>query len=184
MSPRVILSVVLPAFGNPNDLTEIEGRLVESPDDVSLLFSRACTLDMLGRNNEARDAYIEVIKRDGTHIGALGNLGTLLYNAGYRNAARLTYNEALTHHPRDLRTLINLGNALLETNELAFSRDLYERALEVDPQLSPAHQGLSHVLGRLGEHALVEVHRRAGFEAIRNCFVSATIKHVPERHDR
>ncbi len=49
---------------------------------------------MLGRNNEARDAYIEVIKRDGAHIGALGNLGTLLCNAGYRNAARMTYGDA------------------------------------------------------------------------------------------
>ena len=67
------------------------------------------------------DAYIEVIKRDGGHIGALGNLGTLLSNAGYRSAARLTYNEALKHHPRDLRTLINLANALLENDELALS---------------------------------------------------------------
>ena len=48
-------------------------------------------------------------RRDGAHIGALGNLGTLLYNAGYRSAARMTYGEALRHHPRDLRTLINLG---------------------------------------------------------------------------
>ena len=62
---------MLPAFGNPNDLTEIEERLAQAPDDISLLFSRACSLDTLGRNNEARDAYIEVIKRDGTHIGAL-----------------------------------------------------------------------------------------------------------------
>jgi Flp pilus assembly protein TadD len=82
---------VLPAFGNPYELTEIEERLSLAPDDVSLLFSRACLLDSLGRNNEARDAYIEVIKRDGTHIDALGNLGALLYNAGYRSAARLTY---------------------------------------------------------------------------------------------
>ena len=90
------------AFGNSNDLTEIDERLAHAPDDISLLFSRACTLDMLGRNNEARDAYIEAIKRDGTHIGAIGYLGTLLYNAGYRSAARLTYGEALKHHPRDL----------------------------------------------------------------------------------
>ncbi|MGA7748332.1 MAG: hypothetical protein WCC95_19190 [Candidatus Sulfotelmatobacter sp.] len=115
---------MLPAFGNPNDLTEIDERLAQAPDDVALLFSRACTLDMLGRNNEAHDAYIEVIRRDGAHIGALGNLGTLLYNAGYRSAARLTYGEALRHHPRDLRTLINLGNALLENDELPLSRDL------------------------------------------------------------
>ena len=157
---------MLPAFGSPHELAEIEERLTHAPDDVSLLFSRACTLDQLGRNNDARDAYIAVIRRDGTHLGALGNLGTLLYNAGYRSAARLTYSEALKHHPRDLRMLVNLGNALLETNELAFARDLYERAIEVDPQSAPAHQGLSHVLGRLGEHVLAEEHRRAGFGAM------------------
>lgn len=60
---------MLPAFGNPYELTEIEERLAQAPDDVSLLFSRACVLDSLGSNNEARDAYIEVIKRDGAHLG-------------------------------------------------------------------------------------------------------------------
>lgn len=60
---------MLPAFGNPHELTEIEDRLAEAPDDVSLLFSRAYLLDLLGRNSEARDAYIAVIKRDGSHIG-------------------------------------------------------------------------------------------------------------------
>ncbi len=114
--------LVLPAFANPHELTEIGERLAQAPDDVSLLFSRVCIVDLLGRNDEAKGAYIEVIKRDCAHIGALGNLGTLLYNAGYRSAARLTYGEALKHHPRDLRTLINLGNALLENNDLADAR--------------------------------------------------------------
>jgi tetratricopeptide (TPR) repeat protein len=155
---------VLPAFGNSRDLNDIEERLAKAPDDLSLLFSRACALDMLGRNDEARDAYIAVIRRDGTHVGALGNLGTLLFNAGYRSAARLTYREALKHHPNDQRSLVNLGNALLESNELVESRQLYERAIELDPDSAQAHQGLSHVLGRLGEDALAEQHRRRGFE--------------------
>jgi hypothetical protein len=155
---------VLPAFGNSRDLNDIEERLAKAPDDLSLLFSRACALDMLGRNDEARDAYIAVIKSDGAHVGALGNLGTLLYNAGYRSAARLTYREALKHHPNDQRSLVNLGNALLESNELVESRQLYERAIELDPDSAQAHQGLSHVLGRLGEDALAEEHRRRGFE--------------------
>ena len=71
-----------------------------------------------------------------------GNLGTLLYNAGYRSAARLTYGEALKHHPRDLRTLINLANALLENNELAFSRDLYGR-LPISRDVACPAQSLS-----------------------------------------
>ena len=157
---------MLPAFGNSQDLSDIEERLARAPDDLSLLFSRACTLDMLGRNDEARDAYIAVIRRDGSHVGALGNLGTLLYNAGYRSAARLTYREALKHNPRDLRSLVNLGNALLESNDLDEARQLYERAIEIDPLSSQAHQGLSHVLGRLGKDALAEEHRRRGFEAM------------------
>jgi Flp pilus assembly protein TadD len=76
---------VLRAFGNPQDLHAIEERLEQTPDDVGLLFARACMLDMLGRNDDARDAYIAVIRRDGTHLGAVTNLGTLLYNAGYRS---------------------------------------------------------------------------------------------------
>jgi hypothetical protein len=73
---------VLPAFGNSQDLRDIEVRLEQAPDDIGLLFARACMLDMLGRNDDARDAYIAVIRRDGTHLGALTNFGTLLYNAG------------------------------------------------------------------------------------------------------
>ncbi len=105
-------------------------------------------LDMLGRNDEARDAYIAVIKRDGAHVGALGNLGTLLYNAGYRSAARLPYREALKHNPRDLRSLVNLGNALLESNDFGEARQVYERAIELDPDSAPAHY-----VGRLLEVA-------------------------------
>jgi hypothetical protein len=157
---------VLPAFGNSQDLLDIEERLERAPDDIGLLFSRACLLDMLGRNNSARDAYIEVIKRDGKHLGALTNLGTLLFHAGYRSAARLTYQEALKHHPNDVPSLINYGNALLESNDLEVARQVYERAIELDAESAQAHQGLSHVLGRLGQDEEAERHRQLGFKVM------------------
>ena len=127
-------------------------------------FVAVCALDMLGRNNEARDADSEVIKRDGTISGPCETSGVALLRGLLGSAARLTYNEALTHHPRDLRTLINLGNALLETNELAFSRDLYERALEVDPQCHRRIKGSATCSAVSVNMALVEVHRRAGLK--------------------
>jgi len=157
---------VLPAFGNPQDLADIEQRLEQAPDDIGLLFSRACVLDMLGRSNSARDAYIEVIKRDGTHLGALTNLGTLLFNAGYRSAARLTYQEALKHHPNDVPSLINFGNALLEAQELDSARQVYERAIARDANSAQAHQGLSHVLERMGLEEEAERHRQLGFKVM------------------
>jgi hypothetical protein len=92
---------VLPAFGNSQDLSDIEERLAKAPDDLSLLFARACTLDMLGRNDKVRDAYIAVIRRDGTHAGARGNLGTLLYNAGYRSAAAIQQGQKRFDGARD-----------------------------------------------------------------------------------
>ena len=154
---------MLPAFGNSQDLRDIEERLEQSPDDIGLLFSRACVLDMLGRSNSARDAYIEVIKRDGAHLGALTNLGTLLFNAGYRSAARLTYQEALKHHPDDVPSLINFGNALLEAQELDAARQVYERAIACDANSAQAHQGLSHVLERMGLEEEADRHRQLGF---------------------
>ena len=157
---------MLPAFGNPRDLEDVEAQLAQSPDDIELLFRRACLLDLLGRSDDARDAYIVVIKRDAKHLGALGNLGTLLYNAGYRSAARLTYGEALKHHPNDLHMLVNFGNALFENQQLVEARVVYEHALEVNADYAPSHQGLSHVLERLGEREAAEEHRRLGFGAM------------------
>jgi hypothetical protein len=156
---------MFPAFGSAQSLREIEARLALAPDDVELRFARAWALDLLGQTSAARDAYIHVIERDGTHLGALGNLGTLLYNAGYRSAARLTYAEALKHHPRDIALLVNLGNALLEAQDLPGARKLYEDALAIDAACAPAHQGISHVFSRLGDDGTAERHRRAGFSA-------------------
>ncbi len=158
-----ILRSMLPAFGNAGDLADLDRRLAGAPDDVELLYARACVLDLLGRNNDARDAYIEVIKRDGTHLGALGNLGTLLYHAGFRSAARLTYAEALKYHPADATTLVNLGNALLDNGDFADAVMLYQRALAADSELGAAHQGLSHAFERLGRRDDAARHRAIGF---------------------
>ncbi len=123
-------------------------------------------MDLLGRNNEARDAYVEVIKREPDHLGALGGLGTLLYNSGFRSAARLTYWEALKHHPDDLNTLVNLGNALLEAADLDEACALYRRAIAIDREFAAAHQGLSHALERIGRPEEAERPRRIGFSLL------------------
>jgi Tfp pilus assembly protein PilF/glutathione synthase/RimK-type ligase-like ATP-grasp enzyme len=138
----------------------------QDSDDIDRLFERATLLERLGRSDEARDAYVAVIKRDRSHLGALGNLGTLLYSAGYRDAARLTFGEALKHHPNDLRMLANFGHALYENAQYAEARVVYMHAFEVDPAYAPAHQGISHVLERLGESEAALVHRRKGFTAL------------------
>jgi hypothetical protein len=138
----------------------------EGPDEIDLLFERACAFDTLGRSDEARDGYVAVIKRDRSHLGALRNLGMLLADSGYRDAARLTFGEALKYHPNDLRMLANFGHALYENAQYAEARCVYMHALEVDPEYAPAHQGISHALERLGEYEAALAHRRKGFTAL------------------
>ncbi len=62
--------------------------------------------------------------------------------------------------------LINFGNALLEAQELDAARQIYERAIACDANSAQAHQGLSHVLERMGLEEEAERHRQLGFQAM------------------
>jgi glutamate/tyrosine decarboxylase-like PLP-dependent enzyme/Tfp pilus assembly protein PilF len=145
-------------------LRELDGRLAEEPENVSLRFERAGLLAELGRSLEARNAYIDLLARDPGHRLALNNLGTLLYGTGYRTAARTAYAEAVARHPDDPMGHVNLGNILHEIGEHAAAREHFEEALRLDSGHAEAHQGLSYVLAELGDRAGAEEHRRWGFQ--------------------
>jgi aromatic-L-amino-acid/L-tryptophan decarboxylase len=145
-------------------LHALEARIAEDHASVDLQFERAGLLAELGRPREARDAYIEVLKRDPTHRLALNNLGTLLYTTGYRTAARTAYAEAVARHPNDPMGRVNLGNILHEMGEFQEARQHFEAALRVDSSHAEAHQGLAYVLAELGDRAGADEHRRLGFQ--------------------
>jgi glutamate/tyrosine decarboxylase-like PLP-dependent enzyme len=145
-------------------LRELDRRLAEEPESVSVRFERAGLLAELGRTLEARNAYIDVLARDPGHRLALNNLGTLLYATGYRTAARTAYAEAVARHPGDPMGHVNLGNILQEIGEHAAAREHFEAALRLDSGHAEAHQGLSYTLAEVGDHAGAEEHRRRGFQ--------------------
>ncbi len=116
-----------------------------------------------GRDDEAKAAYVAVLRLDATHLGALNNLGTLLFNGGFRSAARTAYRQAVEHHPGDTMARVNYGNALYERDELYQAREQYEAALAVDARCAPAHRGLAYVLDRFGDAAGARHHRDLGY---------------------
>ena len=71
-------------------LDETETRLTANPDVIELRFDRARLLTELGRTEEAKQTYLDILSRDPAHFGALNNLGVLLHTAGFRTAARTT----------------------------------------------------------------------------------------------
>jgi hypothetical protein len=115
-----------------------------------------------GEDEAAKQAYLDVLRRDPTHLSALNELGSLAYAGGYRSAARTAYQQALRHHPDNKIVCVNLGNLLREEHDLSGARLQYETALRVDPEFHEAHQGLAAVLFDLGEEGAV-FHWRKGF---------------------
>ncbi|MBV8333730.1 MAG: hypothetical protein JO192_13410, partial [Candidatus Eremiobacteraeota bacterium] len=52
-------------------LNDVQSRLRNHPGSLDLLFERARLLDRLGRTDEARAGYVDVLQRDADHFGAL-----------------------------------------------------------------------------------------------------------------
>jgi Flp pilus assembly protein TadD/glutathione synthase/RimK-type ligase-like ATP-grasp enzyme len=144
-------------------LRAAEATLSSQPDDLGALFERGALLAGLGRDDEAKQAYLEVLQRDVTHFGALTNLGGLALASGHRTAAMSAYAHAADHHPERAPASVNLANLLLEDGRFDEARQRYEAALAADPDCAEAHQGLGLSLFALGQARTADFHWRKGF---------------------
>lgn len=101
---------------------------------------------------EAKSTFIEVIRSAPEHFGAWSNLGTLLFETGYISAAHTAFCAAVTYHPREATAHAHLGNLLLYyMDDLSAAEAHFNTALELDPDLTKAHQGLASVFQRRGD---------------------------------
>ena len=134
-----------------------------SDDPLAALIERARGLAATGKDDAAKAAYIDVLRRDPTHFAALNELATLAYQTGHRSAARTAYEQAVRCHPDNPIGRVNLGNLLCDESEYAAARAEYDAALAADPALAEAHQGLARALDELGDEQAAAAHRQKGF---------------------
>jgi Tfp pilus assembly protein PilF len=156
-----------PRLAQEARLRALEALLAASGADaagaIETRAERAALLVALGRPDDARTAYIDVIKRAPDHFGALNDFGALLAATGFRAAARTVYVQAVTHHPGNPKGHVNLANLLLRDGEIPAARGHFETALELDPEHPQAHQGLGAALAALGDGDGATRHRRRGY---------------------
>ncbi len=145
-------------------LKETDLRLSAEPQALAPRFDRARLLTELGRTEEAKRAYLDLLALSSDHFGALNNLGALLHSTGFKTAARTCYAEAVAKHPDNPAGHVNFANALLENDEWNLARAHYEKALRLVPDHAEAHQGLARLLREMGEEDAADLHRRAGFQ--------------------
>jgi hypothetical protein len=167
----------LPRRAQEVRLRALDARLAD-PTAIEERVERAALLNALGRQEEARNAYLDVLARAPDHFAALNDFGVMLYASGYRSAARTLYLRAVAQHPGNPKGHVNLANLLTHDGKLAAARgddqiaacDLaaarrhYELALQLDPGFPQAHQGLGAVLAELSDPDGAAVHRRKGYE--------------------
>jgi Tetratricopeptide repeat len=134
-----------------------------SDDALAALLDRARRLAAKSEDDEAKAAYLDVLRRDPTQFAALNELGNLAYASGHRAAARTAYEQAVRCHPGNPVGRINLGNLLYDEQDFAAARAQYEAALAADGDVAEAHQGLARVLTELGEEAAAAPHWQRGF---------------------
>ncbi len=130
--------------------------------DIADALAHARALTQRADDAAATAAYMEILRRDSTHLQALTELGTLALAGGFRSAARTAYTRAIEHHPHDAVARINLANVLREDNDAAGAALHYRAAIALDPELPQAHQGMAWVLEN-SDPAGAESHWRKGF---------------------
>jgi hypothetical protein len=114
-----------------------------------------------GDDEAAKRAYLEVLRTDPMHCGALTELGALAHASGFVSAARDAYRQAARCHPGSKVAHVGYAYLLSEAGDNVGARFQYEAALAVDPDLPEAHQGLARILTEIGENA--DEHWRKGF---------------------
>jgi hypothetical protein len=107
---------------------------------------RARALARRAEDEDAKLAYVDVLRQDPTNFFALNELAALALAGGYRSAARTAYLQAVQHHPDNKIARVNLANVLREENDLPGAKLHYLAALSIDPDMHEAHQGMAWVL--------------------------------------
>jgi phosphoserine aminotransferase len=156
------------AWGHHEELERslrcLEQALSRNPSSLELRFQRACTLQALGCRDQFQSEYLEIIKRDPTHLGSLVNLGRHLASQHKSGAARLLFSHAVAHHPESPECHLHLGLIHYQAKEHSRARDRLQTALRLAPDHQLAHFCLSFVLQELGDETGAATHRRLGLK--------------------
>ncbi len=133
---------------------------------ASDLFNRA--LARMGQESPFPEDWppgVEALAIDPTFAPALLTVGSMEYQLGRKDAARVLFHSLLTlaKDTPDLEEIIDkAGTCLLDEKDFREAHKLYEAACATFPKSTRLLGGLGYTLAKLGRHAeAVEIQRRA-----------------------
>lgn len=144
-------------------LARAQARLAAEPGAMAARLERARLLHGLGRDEDAKGAYLEILTQDPAQPDALLQFGALLRDTDFRGAACTVFRQYIRLYPGQPVGPVLLGQTLLDQSDYDGARAQFEAALTLDPGHREAHQGLAVVLMEAREEAAAWEHGRQGF---------------------
>lgn len=134
---RLALGSLYRASGEyEQSLEEIDIAGEAHPDEATIFSERGWTLDALGREAQAEQAFIEAIKLDPRFWRVYSNLGNFYYNQVQYERALELFREALDLAPGNSTVLHNIGAVQLSLGDFEAALQTYEALREQQDSLS------------------------------------------------
>jgi tetratricopeptide (TPR) repeat protein len=130
-----------------------DDMLVDKPNDVEVIYSRAVTLDNLRRFDEAMQGYDHALALNPQHASSAYNAGLLLYERDRFDEAILRFDYVLNLDPKHVGALNNRGIVYQALQQQARALVDFERAIAAEPSNQTAHWNAACSLLALGDFA-------------------------------
>ena len=131
------------------------------PSDARAFEVLGTAYSMLGRTDEALDAYREALLLRPDFPDALVNLGTLYGKLGRHDDAVRQFRRVIELEPTNAVAHNNVGVALEAAGDLDGAIDLYRAAVGLEPDYASAQFNLGSALARTGRNDAALEHLRA-----------------------
>lgn len=129
------------------------------PTDQDRLDS-AMALHRAGKLEEARTAYVGILREDSQNANVLHLLGLIAYQTGKFQEAAQSIDAAISQCPHDAKFLSNRGNVAKAMGERHQALRFYQRALEADPDFGDAQFNMAVLLQEMAElQAAAEIYQ-------------------------
>jgi ribosomal protein S12 methylthiotransferase accessory factor len=143
------MALALIALGRPAEaLARLDEALTLDPpphDEASIHTQRGVALKDLGRYQEAKAALLTAAAFPEPHQEVFNLLGFCHYKLGEHEQAVEAFSRAIEIEPGDAINYANIAANLREMGRLEEARRMYRQALELDPSLELARQGLARL---------------------------------------
>lgn len=115
---------------------------VKEPQNTDVLFKIGYILQQLGDNDEALNYYKEAIELNNNNEFIHNSMASIYRANGEFISAKMHLNESINIDDNNAITYYNYGNVLVDMEKQDEAKEMYKRALEVNPDFDEAKEEL------------------------------------------